>query len=125
MLQRSITSKMRVKWALNPKALPSNFAHAAHHVGLTSCLLPLRVYFIPLLFTCIPCLPKPQVINVIERDKESEIVCMCVFAKVPLSPARNRLMFELSDLHKFMAMKAGVSSLDLAFVHKYTRACLR
>lgn len=48
-----------------------------------------------------------------------------MFAEVPLGSARNRLMFELSDLHKFMAKKAGVSSLDLAFVHKYTQACLR
>ncbi len=59
------------------------------------------------------------------RETEREKLCACVFAKVPFSSARNRLMFELSDLHKFMAKKAGVSSLDLAFVHKYARACLR
>ena len=34
-------------------------------------------------------------------------------------------MFELSDLHKFMAKTAGVSSLDLAFVHKYAHVCVR
>lgn len=67
MLQRSITNKMRVKWALNPKALPTNFLHAVHRVGLTSCLLPLHVYSIPPLFTCILCLPKLQVINVVDR----------------------------------------------------------
>lgn len=44
MLRRSITNKMRVKWALNPKALPTNFLHAAHCVGLTSCLLPLILF---------------------------------------------------------------------------------
>lgn len=76
MRQRSITDKMRVKWALNPKALPTNFPHVVHHVGLTSYLLPLPIYSIPLLFTCIPCLPKLQVINVIERERE--IVCMYV-----------------------------------------------
>lgn len=31
-------------------------------------------------------------------------------------------MFELSDLHKFMAKEAGVSSLDLGSAHKPTRS---
>lgn len=44
----------------------------------------------------------------------------CVFAKVPLASARNKMMFELSDLRRFMTNKAGVSSLDLAFVHRPT-----
>lgn len=44
MPQRSITNKMRVKWALNPKALPTNFLYAAHHVGFTSFLLPLILF---------------------------------------------------------------------------------
>lgn len=44
----------------------------------------------------------------------------CVFAKVPLASARNKMMFELSDLCRFMTNKAGVSSLDLAFVHRPT-----
>lgn len=130
MFQRSITNKMRVKWALNPKALPTNFPHAAHRVGLASYSLPRRVYSISLLFTCIPCLPKLQAINVIEKrprkkESEREKLCACMFAKVPLASAGNRLMFELSDLHKFMAKKAGVSRLDLASVHRHTRACLR
>lgn len=107
MFQRSITNKMRVKWALNPKALPTNFPHAAHRVGLTSHSLPPRVYSIYLLFTCIPCLPKLGAINVFERGRETrrerEKFCACMFAKVPLGLARRRLMFELSDLHKFMA----------------------
>lgn len=59
------------------------------------------------------------------REKAREKLCACMFAKVPFGSARRRLMFELSDLHKFMAKKAGVSSLDLAFVHKYARACPR
>lgn len=64
---------------------------------------------------------------VFETDTERERgkLCACVFAKVPFGSARSRLMFELSDLHKFMAETAGASSLDLAFVHKYARACLR
>lgn len=57
------------------------------------------------------------------REREREKLCACMFAKVPLGSARNRLMFKLSDLHKFMAKKAGVSSMDLASVH--TRARLR
>lgn len=44
----------------------------------------------------------------------------CVFAKVPLASARNKMMFERSDLRSFMTNKAGVSSLDLAFVHRPT-----
>lgn len=50
-------------------------------------------------------------------------MCMYgMFAKVPLGSGRNRLMFELPDLHKFMAKKTGVSSLDLAFIHRlYTQ----
>lgn len=47
-------------------------------------------------------------------------MCSCVFVKVPLGSASNKMMFELSDLHKFMTNKAGASSLDLAFVHKPT-----
>lgn len=31
-----------------------------------------------------------------------------MFAKVPLGSARNKMVFELSDLHKFMTNKAGV-----------------
>lgn len=57
------------------------------------------------------------------KEREREITCM--FAKVPLCSARNGLMFELSDLHKFMAKKAGVPTLDLAFVHRETCALLR
>lgn len=53
--------------------------------------------------------------------REREIV----FVKVPFASARNGLMFELSDLHKFMAKKAGVRSLDLAFIRKYAHAWLR
>lgn len=45
----------------------------------------------------------------------------CVFAKAPLASARNKMMFVLSDLRRFMANKAGVSSLDLAFVHRPER----
>lgn len=44
-----------------------------------------------------------------------------MFVKVPLGSASNKMMFELSDLHKFMTNKAGASSLDLAFVHRPTR----
>lgn len=89
MFQRSITNKMRVKWALNPKALPTNFPHAAHRVGLTSHSLPPRVYSIYLLFTCIPCLPKLGAINVFERgretrrEREREILCMYVCRGAP------------------------------------------
>lgn len=45
----------------------------------------------------------------------------CVFAKAPLASARNKMMFVLSDLRRFMTNKAGVSSLDLAFVHRPER----
>lgn len=51
-----------------------------------------------------------------EREREK------LFVKVPFGSARNGLMFELSDLHKFMAKKAGVWSLDLAFIRKYAHA---
>lgn len=75
MFQRSITYKMRVKWVLNPKALTTNFPHAAHPVGLI-----LLAYSISPLFTCIPYLSKLQVINVIAINRAGgrEIVCMCV-----------------------------------------------
>lgn len=66
MFQRSITSKMRVKWVLNPKALTTNFPHAAHPVGVL-----LLAYSISPLFTCIPYLSKLQVINVIAINRQS------------------------------------------------------
>lgn len=66
MFQRSITSKMRVKWVLNPKALTTNFPHAAHPVGVL-----LLTYSISPLFTCIPYLSKLQVINVIAINRQS------------------------------------------------------
>lgn len=66
MFQRSITFKMRVKWVLNPKALTTNFPHAAHPVGVL-----LLTYSISPLFTCIPYLSKLQVINVIAINRQS------------------------------------------------------
>lgn len=82
MFQRSITNKMRVKWALNPGALPTNFPHAAHRAGSTPYPLPLRVYSISLLFTCVASLPKLRAINLSEssreRKQEREIVCVCL-----------------------------------------------
>lgn len=51
--------------------------------------------------------------------------CIYVFIKTPFGSRRNSLMFELSDLHKFIATKAGVSNLDLDFVHKYAQTRLR
>lgn len=55
-------------------------------------------------------------------------MCLCVsageivrmFVNMSLDSGTNRLMFELSDLLRFIAMKAGVSELDLGFVHKYS-----
>lgn len=114
MFQRSITSKMRVKWVLNPKALTTNFPHAAHPVGVL-----LLAYSISPLFTCIPYLSKLQVINVIAINRQSrrERNCLHVlFAKVAHGSARNK-MFDLSDLHKFMANKAGAFSLSLRRTH--------
>lgn len=55
---------------------------------------------------------------------DAAIVCMC-FVKVALGSGTNRLMFELSDLLRFIAMKAGVSELDLGFVHTYSHTCCR
>lgn len=49
-------------------------------------------------------------------------LCGFVFAKVTFTLARNMLVFELANLHMFMAKKAGVSRLDLAFVHKRKHA---
>ena len=47
-----------------------------------------------------------------------EDLCGFVFAKVTFTLARNMLVFELADLHMFIAKEAGVSRLDFAFVHK-------